>query len=458
MTECAANYEIDHPTNHQEPPNDIEAEQATLGGLLTAASPRVAHELLAEVLELAGPEVFYRPAHQVILTAMVSLADRGEPLDAIAVNKELLARGETATTGGSVYLHTLAQKIPSVANTTYYAKAVADVAILRRLVEVGTRITQLGNTGKGDDTELVEIARNEVNAITVDGSTNDPDTILLADDYPAFLDEMEHGLDEGEGIEPPYADLQDRIGDLMPGQLITIGGRPGQGKTAIGLDMTRHAARRGHRVLFHSLEMTRREVQTRILAAEQRISLEKLVPGKVMDLLNDVEKQRYLEHAQTIDDLHIVVDDSASVSLSRIKAQIGRMERNGGAPSLVVIDYLQLMDKPDAEREDLRIKEVTTALKQLAKDKHLTIVLLSQVRRESATREDGVPLLSDFADSASVERDSNICLMLSTPGKDDPDHPRAGEAILNVAKNRGGKTGRVDLSAQLHLAQFANLA
>lgn len=123
-----------------------------------------------------------------------------------------------------------------------------------------------------------------------------------------------------------------------------------------------------------------------------------------------------------------------------------------------MIDYLQLMDKPDADREDLRIKEVTTALKRLAKDKNLTIVLLSQVRRESATREDGVPVLSDFADSASVERDSNICLTLSTPGKEDPDHPRAGEAILNVAKNRGGKTGRVDLSAQLHLAQFANLA
>lgn len=176
MTEYAADYELDHPTHHQEPPNDIEAEQATLGGLLTAASPRVAHELLAEVLELAGPEVFYRPAHQIILTAMTTLADRGEPLDAIAVNKELLARGETATTGGSVYLHTLTQKIPSVANTTYYAKAVADVAILRRLVQVGTRIAQIGRTGEGDVVDLVEIARNEVNAITADGSTNDPDT------------------------------------------------------------------------------------------------------------------------------------------------------------------------------------------------------------------------------------------------------------------------------------------
>lgn len=454
MTDFAVDFE---PT-HREPPHDIDAEQAVLGGLLTAPSPRAAHELLAEVLELAPPTVFYRPAHQVILSAMVTLADRGEPMDAIAVNTELLARGETGATGGGTYLHTLTQAIPTVANTTYYAKIVSDKAVLRALVEVGTRIAQIGYTGQGDVIDLVELARNAVNAIATDGSTDDPDTVLLADDYPAFLDEMEHGLDEGEGVPLPYADLQDRIGDLMPGQLITIGGRPGQGKTAVGLDMARHAARHGRRVLFHSLEMTRREVQTRILSAEQRIPLEKLIPGKVMDLLNDTERERYIRHAETIDALSITVDDRAGVSLSRIKAQIGRMERNGGAPALVVIDYLQLMDKPDADREDLRIKEVTTGLKRLAKDKHLSIVLLSQVRRESVNREDGVPLLSDFADSASVERDSNICLMLSTPGKDDPDHPLAGEAILNVAKNRGGKTGRVDLSAQLHLAQFANLA
>lgn len=447
-----------NPETDREPPHDIVAEQATLGGLLIARSPREAHDLLAEVLELAPPEAFYRPAHQIILGAMVRLADRGEPLDAIALNKELLAAGQAAVVGGAPYLHTLTQAIPTVANTTYYAKIVADHAVLRRLVEVGTRITQLGYTGHGDIADLVEIARNAVNTITVDGSTTDPDTVLLADDYPAFLDEMEHGLDEGEGIPVPYADLADKVGDLMPGQLITIGGRPGQGKTALGLDIARHAARHGRRVLFHSLEMTRREVQTRILSAEQRIPLEKLVPGKVLDLLTDDERRRYIDHAHTIGDMDITVDDNPNVGLSRIKAQIGRLERNGGAPSLVVIDYLQLMDKPDADREDLRIKEVTTGLKRLAKDKNLTIVLLSQVRRESANREDGVPLLSDFADSASVERDSNLCLMLSTPGKDDPDHPRAGEAILSVAKNRGGKTGRVDLSAQLHLAQFANLA
>lgn len=458
MTELAYDHDLDHPSEHRQLPHDITAEQATLGGLLTAPTPRAAGELLAEVLELAPPEAFYRPAHQIILTAMTTLADQGAPLDAIAVNKALLAAGQTAATGGAPYLHTLTQTIPTVANTTYYAKAVADVAVLRRLVEVGTRIAQLGYTGEGDIADLVEAARTEVNDITVDGSTNDPDTTLLADDFPAFLDELEHGLDQGVGVPLPYADLQDMVGDLMPGQLITFGGAPGQGKTALALDLSRHAARHGRRVLFHSLEMTRREVQTRILSAEQRIPMDKLVPGKAMDLLNDDEKQRCLRHAETISDLDITVDDSANVGLSRVKAQIGRMERNGGAPHLIVIDYLQLMDKPAADREDLRIKEVTNGLKRLAKEKNVTIVLLSQVRRAAVEREDGVPLLSDFADSASVERDSNLCIMLSTPGKHDPDHPRAGEAILSVAKNRGGKTGRVDLSAQLHLAQFANLA
>lgn len=453
-------HDFDHTTTHQlpEPPNDIIAEQATLGGILIAKSPQAAHDLLAEVLELAPPQAFYRPAHQIILTTMTTLADKGEPLDSIAVNKALLATGQTAVTGGAPYLHTLTQTIPTVANTVYYAKIVSDTAVMRRLVEVGTRITQLGHTGQGDIADLVEAARNAVNDITVEGSTNDPDTTLLADDFPAFLAELEHGLDQGVGVPLPYADLQDMVGDLMPGQLITFGGAPGQGKTALALDLSRHAARHGRRVLFHSLEMTRREVQTRILSAEQRIPMDKLVPGKVMDLLTDDEKQRCLRHAETISDLDITVDDSANVGLSRIKAQIGRMERNGGAPHLIVIDYLQLMDKPAADREDLRIKEVTNGLKRLAKEKNVTIVLLSQVRRAAVEREDGVPLLSDFADSASVERDSNLCIMLSTPGKHDPDHPRAGEAILSVAKNRGGKTGRVDLSAQLHLAQFANLA
>lgn len=447
------------PVNTQHPPHDIAAEQATLGGILKLAteSTNKAHERLAEVLDIAPPEVFYRSAHQVILTAMTALSDRGEPLDAIAVNKELLARGETSTTGGSVYLHTLVDETPSPASTTYHAKIVADRAILRRLVEVGTRIAQIGYTGEGDVADLVEIARAEVDSITVQGSVNDPHTSTLAEDYPTFLDEMEYGLDEGEGIPYPYADLQKKIGDMIPGQLITVGGGPGQGKTTLGLDLARHAARNGNRVLFHAQEMTRREVQAAILAAEQRIPREKLVFGKVLDLLDDAEKQRYLRHAQEIADLDITVDDSADVTLSRIRAQIGRMERTGGAPNLVVIDYLQLMDKPEAEREDLRVKAVTTELKKIAKERGLVVVLLSQVRQSAGDREDGVPLLSDFADSASPSRDSNVCLMLSTPGKIDPNHPRAGEAILNVAKNRGGMTGRIDLSAQLHLSRFANL-
>src|SRR5690625_1891487 len=149
------------PVDTHQPPNDIAAEQATLGGILKLAteSTNKAHERLAEVLDIAPPEVFYRSAHQVILTAMTALSDRGEPLDAIAVNKELLARGETSTTGGSVYLHTLVDATPSPASTTYHAKIVADCAILRRLVEVGTRIAQIGYTGEGDVADLVEIAR-----------------------------------------------------------------------------------------------------------------------------------------------------------------------------------------------------------------------------------------------------------------------------------------------------------
>lgn len=442
-------------------PHDLAAEQAVLGAILTAPDRRRAHERLGEVLELAPPATWYRPAHAVLLDHLTALADADRPLDAITLHDRLAKTGDHTRTGGAPYLHTLVEQAAVGATVGHYARIIAEKAVLRRLIQAGTRITQFGQqaTPGADVDDLVERARDEVDSIARTGSAHDPEVTTLADGLAGFLDRLERGDAVGNVVPVPYADLADKLvgGGFAPGQLVVIAGRPGHGKTTVALDIMRHAAKKGMRVLFHSLEMTRDELDIKLAAAETGIATTQLTPGPNGAALTDDQWRRLADYVGRAADMDITIDEAADCSLARIKARVNAMERQGRLPHLVVVDYIQLMDTEPAERRDLRIAALSRGLKILAKTKRIVVVALAQARRESADRENGVPRLSDLAESSALEKDPNVVLTVSTPHVDDPEHERSGETIINVAKNRGGPLGEVSLACQFHYSRCANL-
>ena len=255
------------------PPHDVAAEQCVLGGML------LSKDAISDVIEVIRPHDHYRPAHQVIHETILDLYGRGEPADAITVANELTRRGEIGRVGGAPYLHTLIASVPTAANAGYYARIVRERAILRRLVEAGTRIVQFGYAGDADADDLVDRAQAEVYSITDQRASEDYHS--LADIMPGALDEIEAIGSRGgamTGVPTGFADLDSLTNGLHPGQMIVIAARPAVGKSTLALDFARAAAIKGGlTTAFFSLEMGRNEITMRLLSAEARVPLHTMV-------------------------------------------------------------------------------------------------------------------------------------------------------------------------------------
>ncbi|MFC7331478.1 replicative DNA helicase [Marinactinospora rubrisoli] len=432
------------------PPQDLQAEQAALGGMLL--SPLVA----ADVMAIMRVEDLYRPAHQTIYTAISDLLARGEPVDAVSVNAELARRGESARTGGAPYLHTLTEAVPTAANAGYYAKLVADQALLRRLVEAGTRAVQIGYSGDGDALDLVDRAQAEMMGITERAAG--PTSPLIGEVMPGVVDRMQEmaGAEDGLiGISTGFSDLDSLTRGLWPGQLIVIGGRPSLGKSTLAMDFARTAAIRDQvPTAFFSLEMGTDELAHRILSAESKVPLHRVKAGD----LTEADWQVVSRALPRINAAPLVLEDRAATTLADIRSTCRRLKRSMGL-RLVVVDYLQIVTP--AGRRDTRQEEVSQMsreLKLLAKELGITVVALSQLNRGPEQRPDKKPQIADLRESGAVEQDADVVILLHREDAYDKDSVRAGEGDLIVAKHRNGPTATVTVAFQGHYSRFVDMA
>ena len=256
------------------PPQDVIAEQSVLGGML------LSKDAIGSVVEVLRERDFYRPAHELIYDAIVDLYGRGEPADPVTVAAELSKRGDLVRAGGAPYLHTLISSVPTAANAGYYAKIIRERAIMRRLVEAGTKIVQLGYTDEGEADDAVDQAQAEVFAVTERRASED--YVQLSQLMPQAYDEIEKiaaGV-MGQGIKSGFKDLDALTNGFHPGNMIVLAARPAVGKSTLGLDIARHASihNRETSVIF-SLEMSRSEITMRMLAAEARVPLNNIRSG-----------------------------------------------------------------------------------------------------------------------------------------------------------------------------------
>ena len=275
----------DDPAGNQEhwsgrmPPQDSDAEQSVLGSML------ISKDAIADVNEQIGGGDFYRPAHETIYDAIVDLYGRGEPADPVTVSAELHRRGELQKVGGAPYLHTLSASVPIAANAGYYATIVREKAILRRLVDAGTKIAQMGYAGEGDVDQTVDVAQQEIYAIGE--KRQQEDYAPLSSIMEATLDEIEaissHDGTTG-GVPTGFADLDELVNGFSGGQMIIVAARPAVGKSTLALDFCRSASIHNNltSVIF-SLEMSKSEITMRLLSAEAKIPLNNIRKGPMTD-------------------------------------------------------------------------------------------------------------------------------------------------------------------------------
>jgi replicative DNA helicase len=382
------------------PPHDVAAEQCVLGGML------LSKDAISDVIEMIRPADHYRPAHQLIHEAILDLYSRGEPADAITVANELTRRGEIARVGGAPYLHTLISSVPTAANAGYYARIVKERAILRRLVEAGTRIVQFGYAGDADADELVDRAQAEVYAVTERRTSEDYHS--LSEIMPGALDEIEAIGSHGgvlTGVPTGFSDLDVLTNGLHPGQMVVIAARPGMGKSTLALDFARAAAiRNSMTTVLFSLEMARNEITMRLLSAEARVPLQTMRTGQ----MNDDDWARLARRMSEVADAPLYIDDSPNMSMMEIRAKCRRLKQRHDL-KFVIVDYLQLMSSPKrVENRQQEVSDLSRSLKLLAKELEVPVVALSQLNRGPEQRTDKKPMLSDLRESGCMTADTAL--------------------------------------------------
>lgn len=430
------------------PPHSPEAER----GVLCAVMHRNRHlDSLSGMLE---PAHFYEPAHVLIWTATLGLYGAGKPVDPITLAQALRRDGDLERAGGAGYLHSISRDPATAAGVDHYADTVLDCYKLRTLLAASHRTAMAVQRREFTADEIRDQALTEFQAAAA-GATDAP-RLAVADRWLQFIDELEAGHDP-HALDTPWRDLNEVI-ELKPGQLVTVGGATAGGKSLLGMNLASHVAlHRNRPVLVASMEMNGSELLARLTASEAGVNLDRLIRRK----LDDADWAKVAKVGDRLGNAHnFILDDSPSLSVSKIRARLRWMVAKDMKPGLLVADYLQLMTpetgKTGANRAQ-EVADISRNLKVLAGEFDIPVVALAQFNRNAVGRP---PIVSDFKDSSSIEQDSNIILLLHRPLAEDGTDtgPRAGEIDVIVAKNRNGAQGRiVPLVFQGHFARLRSM-
>ncbi|HET9893767.1 MAG TPA: replicative DNA helicase [Streptosporangiaceae bacterium] len=424
-------------------PGDVAAEQCVLGGMMLSA------DVIDDVTrEISGGD-YYRPAHQIIHEAILELYTTGHPTtDPVAVAALISKHGDLGKIGGADYLHTLIASVPLAANAGYYARIVREKATCRKLIEVGTRITQSGYAGDADADELIGRAQAEVDGLSAarDGKHRNFQTLLS--DVICGLEKEPPGR-----IETPWRDLDQEL-RIAPDSFTVIGARPGVGKSVLGAQMAAHAAiRLGQPAVIFSLEMSEEDLMLRVLSSEARVPLDRLTHRQ----LTDDDWQRIARTKGWIQDAPLTIIDDAGTSLASIRSCLRSMRR--AAPALVVLDYLQLMRTAGrSENRQVEVAANSRGCKLIGREFKTAVVAMVQVNRGPEQRADKRPLLADLRESGAIEADADNVLLLHREDLYDKTSPRLGEVDVIIAKQRNGPTGTVALAFQGHYSRAVDMA
>ena len=424
------------------PPQAVEIEIAVLGAIL------IDRDASLKVMQSLSEEVFYKEAHRKIFSTMVSLFEKGEPIDIITLTNELKRRGQLEAAGGAFYLTDLTARVISGANIEYHSKLLIEKYILRQIITECSTIIEKSFKEKNDAFQLLDEVESRIFKLYEKGMNKSYTDIKSAIHQTIEQLESVHGLATNiTGVPTGFVEMDNLTGGFQKSDLIIVAGRPGQGKTAFALNIVRNAAVDFDiPIAFFSLEMSTTQLVQRLICSEASVNLQEIRTGRLSDKKWQLLSMRVGKLAAA----KMYIDDTPAITLLELRAKARRLklEKDVG---VIVIDYLQLMRGPkEADSREREISMISGGLKALAKELDIPIVALSQLNRQVESRSDKRPQLSDLRESGSIEQDADMVCFVHRPEtynikeyEDKMSTENSAEII--IGKARSGPTGEFRL-------------
>ena len=431
-------------------PHSPQAEQAVLGSML------IDPDCIKDVMDKLRPEDFYLRANRDIFETIYHMFVYSRPIDGVTVAGEMEKTG-VYNDNTRDYLLQLMDVTPTSANVMEYVQIVLDKSLMRQVASAAGSISAMVLDGAGDAGDMLEAAEQKVYAIRRGRSAQNmvPVSMVLEDVMAHLAELTASGGKTLPGLSTGLSAVDAKVNGLNKSDLLLLAARPGMGKTSMALNVALSAAREsGKTVAIFSLEMSKEQLVTRLIASEGLVENTRLVTGN----LRESDWQRIAEAASSLSRMDIRIDDNPLLTVADMNAKCRRLDNLG----LVVIDYLQLMTSAggkgySGENRQQAVSDISRMLKIMAKELQVPVLCLSQLSRANEKRDDKRPMLSDLRESGAIEQDADIVLFLYRDDYYNSDSEKRNVAECIVAKNRHGETGKVELRWMPEYTAFGTL-
>lgn len=432
------------------PPQDLDAEQSVLGAIL------IDNQVFHRVIDIVKPDDFYRPAHAKIYESMCELSAQGNPIDVVTLTAKMKELGVYEEIGGASYLAQLLERVPSAVNAEYHANFIAEKAVKRRLITVCSDISTRGFSPEEKTDELLDYAEKEIFSLS---SSRSGQNMLPVRDIVrgAFVELERRQNSKGDitGVPSGFIDLDKITLGFQKSDMIIVACRPSMGKTSFALACTRYAAVHAKRpVVFFSLEMSKEQLVTRLLAAEAKVDSMRLRTGS----LNEQDWGKLTKAAGLLTESRIYIDDTPALTALEMRGKARRLRAELGDLGLIVVDYLQIMGTKANDSRERAISDISRSLKALAKELECPVLALSQLNRNIDLRQDKRPMMADLRESGAIEQDADIIIFIHREEIESFQTGAPSVAEFIIGKHRNGPRGTAKVAWLGQYISFENLA
>ncbi len=437
----------------KKPPQNLEAEQSLLGCLMLDKNA------IIRVSDIIHSNDFYRDIHKEIYQAMVDLFTKMEPIDILSVSANLREKKRLDAIGGSNYLTTLINTVPTATHVTNYAKIVREKKVLRDLIEASAQI----GLDAFDETQEVDtvLDKAEKTVFSIGQKSLSQSFVSIKDILPETferIDQLSKQTGLYRGVPTGFTELDKMLSGLQRSDLIILAARPSMGKSSLAMDIARNVAVfQNLPVGIFSLEMGKDQLVERLLASQANVDSWRIRTGKLQDNAGDSDWARLQTAMGTLSETPIYIDDAGTTNIMQMRAMARRLQADVGL-GLLIVDYLQLMDHTNKNASPIQqVTENSRALKQLARELNIPVLVLSQLSRAVEQRTPHRPMLSDLRESGAIEQDADVVLFIYREDKYNEMSLEKNIAEIIVAKHRNGATGGVKLYFDDNRVSFRNL-
>ena len=431
-------------------PHSMEAEQSVIGSMI------MDREAIVVASEMICGEDFYNKSYGVLFDSMVELNDQGQPVDLVTLQNRLKEKDVPPEISSLEFIRDLITAVPTSANIKYYANIVAEKSVLRRLIRLMEEIAN--NCYAGKDSVEVIMEETEKKVFDLVQRRNTGDFVPIREVVMNAMDKIEkssHNSGGVTGIATGFIDLDYRTAGMQPSDLVLIAARPSMGKTAFVLNIAQYVAfHSGDCVAIFSLEMSKEQLVNRLFAMESKVDSQHLRTGN----LSDLEWEKLIESAGMIGQSKLIIDDTPGISIAEMRSKCRKFKLEMDL-KMIIIDYLQLMSGSGrgTDSRQQEISDISRSLKALARELSVPVLALSQLSRAVEQRPDHRPMLSDLRESGAIEQDADVVMFIYRDDYYNPDTEKKGIAEINIAKQRSGPIGTIDLVWLPEFTKFANL-